>query len=107
MAVDHCPGTEVTIFYNDMRCYGKGFEAYYERAKENEAVTFRRGLLPAMNIFEDSETKSLIVRSGTDDGEFKEALYDMVVLSVGLRPSPSTKKLAEACGVALDRFGFI
>jgi heterodisulfide reductase subunit A-like polyferredoxin len=107
MAVDHCPEAEVTIYYNDIRSYGKGFEAYYERARENDHVRFRRGLLPVMNIIEDPVTGNLTLRSGTDDGTFEEQEYDLVVLSVGLRPSPSTRRLAEACGVELNRFGFL
>ena len=35
------PEIEVTIFYMDVRAYGKGYEEYYERAKGS------RGKIPA------------------------------------------------------------
>src|SRR5208283_4237958 len=31
---EHHPEIDVAIFYIDLRAYGKGFEAYYERAKQ-------------------------------------------------------------------------
>ena len=34
LAKQHEPETEVTIYYMDMRAYGKDFDRYYNRAKE-------------------------------------------------------------------------
>ena len=31
---EHHPETDISIFFTDLRAFGKGFEAYYERAKE-------------------------------------------------------------------------
>ena len=31
---EHAPDTECTIFYIDLRAFGKGYEAYFRRAKE-------------------------------------------------------------------------
>jgi heterodisulfide reductase subunit A len=42
IAKEHAPGVEATVFFMDMRSYGKGFEAYIERAKEEYGVRFRR-----------------------------------------------------------------
>jgi len=38
IAKEHTPGVEATVFFMDMRSYGKGFEAYIERAKEEYGV---------------------------------------------------------------------
>ena len=59
MAVDHVPGLEATIFYNDIRAYGKGFEAYYEGAKKNYGVRFQRGIISAVK--ERQQTKNLVL----------------------------------------------
>ena len=104
MAVDHVPGLEATIFYNDLRAYGKGFEAYYEGAKTKYGVRFHRGIISAVK--ERQQTKNLVLAYVADDGEATEEEFDLVVLSVGLRPSASTARLAETLGVAVDRFGF-
>ena len=104
MAVDHVPGLEATIFYNDIRAYGKGFEAYYEGSKKNYGVQFRRGLISTVK--ERQQTKNLVLTYVAEDGEVTEEEFDLVILSIGLRPSATTSQLAEALGVELDRFGF-
>ena len=104
MAVDHVPGLEATIFYNDVRAHGKGFEAYYEGAKKNYGVRFQRGIISAVK--ERQQTKNLLLAYIADAGEPSQEEFDLVVLSVGLRPSPGTARLASALGVELDRFGF-
>ncbi len=104
MAVDHVPGLEATIFYNDIRAYGKGFEAYYEGAKSNYGVRFQRGIISTVK--ERQQTKDLVLGYVAEDGEIVEEEFDLVILSVGLRPSASTAQLASAVGVDLDRFGF-
>ena len=104
MAVDHVPGLEATVFYNDIRAYGKGFEAYYEGAKENYGVKFKRGIISSVK--EKPQNKNLILNYVTEDGQVTKEEFDLVVLSVGLRPTKSTGKLAEALGVELNRFGF-
>jgi len=104
MAVDHVPGLEATIFYNDIRAYGKGFEAYYEGAKKNYGVRFKRGIISSVK--ERQQTRNLALAYVSESGQVAEEEFDLVVLSVGLRPSASTAQLAKTVGVELDRFGF-
>ena len=104
MAVDHVPGLEATVFYNDIRAYGKGFEVYYEGAKKNYGVRFTRGIISS--IKQRQQTKNLVLSHVGDDGQVTEEEFDLVILSVGLRPSASTTRLAETVGVDRDRFGF-
>jgi len=40
IAKEHANFVEPTIFYMDIRAYGKGFDAYYERAKSEYGVRF-------------------------------------------------------------------
>ncbi len=104
MAVDHVPGLEATIFYNDIRAYGKGFEAYYEGAKKNYGVRFTRGIISSVK--QRQKTKNLVLSHVSETGQVIEEEFDLVVLSVGLRPSASTARLAEVVGIERDRFGF-
>jgi heterodisulfide reductase subunit A-like polyferredoxin len=108
MAIDHVPGLEATIFYNDIRAHGKGFEQYYESAKNSYGVRYIRGIISTVK--EDPSTGNLRLRyfadNGADNGKIDEAEFDLVVLSTGLVPSPGTKELAERLEIALDRFGF-
>jgi len=104
MAVDHVPGLEATVFYNDIRAYGKGFETYYEGAKKNYGVKFKRGIISSVK--ERQQNNNLVLNYVSESGEVTQEEFDLVVLSVGLRPSAGTGKLAETLGIELDRFGF-
>lgn len=103
MATDHVPGLETTIFHNDIRAYGKGFEAYYQRA-EQRGVRFRRGLIASVK--ERSRDRDLLLDFVDEAGRAVAETFDLVVLSVGLQPAPDTAALAAALGVELDRYGF-
>jgi len=104
MAVDHVPGLEATIFYNDIRAYGKGFEAYYEGAKKNYGVQFKRGIISSVK--ERQQTNNLVLTYVAESGEISQEEFDLVVLSIGLRPSQGTAELADTLGVERNRFGF-
>jgi len=104
MAIDHVPGLEATIFYNDIRAHGKGFEYYYESAKNNYGVRYLKGIIS--QVREDPKGNNLRLRYVADNGRIKEERFDLVVLSTGLVPSPGTKELAEQLAIELDRFGF-
>jgi heterodisulfide reductase subunit A-like polyferredoxin len=104
MAVDHVHGLKATVFYNDIRAYGKGFETYYEGAKKNYGVEFKRGIISAVK--ERPKTRNLVLTYVSESGEVSREEFDLVVLSVGLRPSAGTDELAGILGVELDRFGF-
>ncbi len=81
---EHWPDVKVTVFYVDIRAFGKGFEDLYRRAKE-EDVLFIRGL--PTEVIEDRKTKSLWLRGeNTLQNELYKIDADMVVLSIGLKP---------------------
>lgn len=103
IAKEHEPELECHIFFIDMRAFGKGFEAYYERAKEL-GVKYTR-CLPS-SIKEVPGTKNLRIHHQKDDGEFISEEFDMVVLSTGLRPLADANNLAEKFGIQLDGYGF-
>ena len=101
---EHLPFVEPTIFFMDVRAHGKGFDAYYERAKEEHHVRYIRSQIS--RIVEDPKTRNLWLRYVDENGVIREEEFHMVVLSVGLGPRPETRKLAERLGVKLDRHGF-
>ncbi len=101
---DHYPDVEATIFYLDMRAYGKGFDAYRDRAADQFGVGYERGMVS--RVVELPETGDLEVTFRQKDGTLETKTLDLLVLSTGLTPSPSVKILAGTCGIPLDRFGF-
>ncbi|UCE74479.1 MAG: CoB--CoM heterodisulfide reductase iron-sulfur subunit A family protein [Methanomassiliicoccales archaeon] len=96
---------EQNILYMDMRTFGKGFEEYYLRCKDEVKVNFLRGRVS--EIVEDPDGKSLLIRyEDTEKGTYREITSDMVVLSSALIPSSSNEKLSELLGIDLDENGF-
>jgi len=104
IAKEHMSTIEPTIFYMDMRTYGKGFEEYYNKAKDEHGVRFIR--CRVSDIREDPKKKTLDIRYETEGDDLKVEEFDMVVLSVGFIPSEGSRKLAEKIGINLNEFGF-
>ena len=104
IAKEHVKTIKPTIFYMDMRTFGKDFEAYYNRSKEEYGINFIR--CRVSDVREDKKTKNLLIRYETEDGNLLEEEYDMVVLSVGFMPKEGVKQLANKLGVALNEYGF-
>jgi heterodisulfide reductase subunit A len=104
IAKEHTPGVEATVFFMDMRSYGKGFEAYIERAKEEYGVRFVRARVG--EVTEAPDTGNLVLSYETEGGAIAKEEFDLVVLSVGLRPPHDAARLSEALGIGLDIHGF-
>jgi len=100
---EHMPEVDPTIFYMDMRSYGKDFDRYVARAESQYGVRLVRARCP--EVREDPDTKDLFVRYAGDAGARAER-FDMVVLSCGLVPPPELVELSRRLDIELDRYGF-
>jgi len=103
IAKEHEPDLDCTIFFIDMRAYGKGFDAYYERAKELGVRYIR---CSPSSIKEVPGTNNLKITYQQENGEITTEEFDMVVLSTGIRPPPEVHELAKRFGIELNRHGF-
>jgi heterodisulfide reductase subunit A len=104
IAKEHEPEVQCEIFYMDIRAHGKGFDAYYERAKQL-GIRFTR--CRPSEIEEIGPSRSL--RIGYVDEvtqEYRTSEFDLVVLSAGLHPPRGVRELADRFGIELDRHGF-
>ena len=101
---EHNPNIHPTIFYIDMRAQGKGFDRYYERAKDQGGVRYVRSMIS--RVVENPQTNDLTINYVDEAGEIQSEDFDMVILSVGLRPHPTTGELAARLGIELNHFGF-
>ncbi len=78
---EHWPDIETSIFFIDIRAFGKGFEELYRRSRE-EGIRYIRGR-PA-EIQEDPKNHNLyVVVEDTRIGSLLYEEYDLVVLSIG------------------------
>lgn len=105
IAKEHSPGLDVTIFFMDLRAFGKDFDKYYERAKAEYGIHFVRARVSDVDKPEGAE--QLAVRYVNGAGPVAEDQFDMVVLSVGLQPSKNMRGLAEKLGLRLEPNGFV
>ncbi|MGA2122699.1 MAG: FAD-dependent oxidoreductase [Methanoregula sp.] len=104
IAKEHEKEIEPTIFFIDMRAYGKGFDAYFERARGEQGVRYVRCMIS--RVVEDPRTKNLQITYVDESGEMREETFDMVVLSVGMAPSRSARELARKLSIDLNPYGF-
>lgn len=105
LAGEHLPGVKSTIYYMDLRAFGKGFQEYVNRSKDEYGVNYVRAR--PSQILEDPETKNLtICYDDTMTGEIREEEVDLIVLASALKPSTGSKGLAEMVGVNLDQYGY-
>ncbi|KPV62004.1 MAG: CoB--CoM heterodisulfide reductase iron-sulfur subunit A [Candidatus Bathyarchaeota archaeon BA2] len=103
IAKEHNPDLQCTIFFMDMRAFGKEFDAYYSRAEEEYGVRFVRSRVS--RVEEVPESQNLIVRHVVEE-EPKDEEFDLVVLSVGMRPPKGVEGLAKAFGIKLNKYNF-
>jgi len=104
VASEHVDGLDVTIFYMDIRAFGKDFDQYYERAKAQDNIHYIKSM--PSRIVEIPNTKNLLIQFLNDNLESVEKEFDLVVLSVGLDPKPSVLKTISRLGIQLNEFGF-
>jgi heterodisulfide reductase subunit A len=107
IAKEHEPEIEdISILYMDIRTYGKNFEDYFYRARDEIGVNFYHGR-PA-EVVEDPETGDLIVKVGNlPMGTTEEIRANMVVLCAALVPSKGSPELREMLKIEEDNMGFL
>ncbi|MGD0340239.1 MAG: CoB--CoM heterodisulfide reductase iron-sulfur subunit A family protein [Bacteroidales bacterium] len=96
------PGVTVYEFYIDMRAFGKGYEEFADRIKE-EGTLVIRGHSALVTMRNDQ-----MVVHGEDiiNDRLAEFKVDMVVLAIGLVPSPGTLELSKMLDISRDPDGW-
>ncbi len=100
---------EVYNFYIDLRCFGKGYEEFYDRLL-GEDVRFIRGKVGEISrwVAEEDEKDQLIVRvEDTLVGAVRRIPLDMVVLCTALEKQDGLDRVAKMCSVSVGKDGFI
>jgi heterodisulfide reductase subunit A len=103
--MDNYPDTEVTVFYIDLRAYGKGFEELLMRTRGN-GVRYVRGL-PG-EVGEDPDTGNLWVTvENVIEKRLEKREFDMLVLAVGATPATDTETIRQMATIAKSPNGFL
>jgi heterodisulfide reductase subunit A len=105
VVVEKLPDTNVTVFYMDIRAFGKGFEEFYDQVRE-QGVFYRRG--NPSEILRNPKGDGLIVRAeDTLLHRPVEVPADLVVLAVGIEPRKSTGEVATLLRLSNSADGFL
>jgi len=99
---ERLPNARVTVFYMDVRAFGKGFEEFYDATRQ-AGVLYRRG-----NPSELIRRGDRVVVRAEDTllGEPVEVEADLVILAVGMAPRADTDALAGLLKLARSSDGF-
>jgi heterodisulfide reductase subunit A len=84
------PLAEITIYYMDIRTFGKGYEQFYQNAQAM-GVEFVRGKVAS--IHEDEDMNPVVKVELTEEGRIVERTHDLVVLSLGMLPAPESNRV--------------
>jgi heterodisulfide reductase subunit A len=103
IAREHEAELACSIFYMDMRAFGKGFDAYFQRAQE---LGVRYVRCRVGQVEEVRATGNLVLHYEAEDGTRHAEEFDLVVLSVGIGPPADAAALAERFGIETDAHGF-
>lgn len=99
---DKIPDANITVFYMDVRAFGKGYEEFYDRVK-HERVTYRRG--EPSEIYRDGD-KLLVLAEDTTLGRPVEVKADLVVLATAIVPRVDIEDVAALLEVERSPEGF-
>lgn len=95
-------------FYIDMRCFGKGYEEFYDRLL-HEGVKFVRGKAAYVTneALTDEEQGHLVVSAeATTLGQVLRVPVDMVILASAVTPQKDAADVARLFGMGLSPDGF-
>jgi heterodisulfide reductase subunit A len=99
---DRVPDANITVFYMDVRAFGKGYEEFYDRVK-HERVTYRRG--EPSEVYRRGD-KVVVLAEDTALGEVVEVEADLVVLATAIVPRSDTRAVSELLGLERSPDGF-
>ena len=96
-------GLDTAIFFMDMRTYGKDFEKYYNRAKD-QGVRFVRS---RVHTIDPAENGDLSISYVDEEGRMQSEVFNLVVLSVGLDVGGQSVEFANRMGIDLNKNRFV
>ncbi len=100
------PMADITIYYMDIRAFGKGYEEFFQQSK-SMGVNFVKGKVAKISE-NDNKSGDLILRyEDVTKGIVKEAKHDLVVLSVGVLPNKEVAQMFSNEKLELDEYNFV
>jgi heterodisulfide reductase subunit A len=98
------PMADVTVYYINIRSFGKGFEEFYDQAK-GMGINFIKGKIG--KITENKKGNLILRYEDINENKLKEAEHDLVVLSVGVLANTEPLSMFPEEQLKCDDFSFI
>jgi len=99
------PLADITIYYIDIRAFGKGYEEFYEQAK-GMGVYFVKGRVAQISE-NDNDNLVLQYEDIEADGGLKQAEHDLVVLSTGFSANGDYLSMFKGCNLEADPYAYV
>ncbi len=96
---------ETTVFYMDMRTFGKDYEKYYVRSRNEYGVRMVR-CRPHSVVRKPGGERLTIAFCPVNESILREENFDMVVLATGFCVSDEVRATAEMLGIDLNAHHF-
>jgi len=104
LLLDIDPEVNLDFYFMDLRTLYEPQDEFKLWAKGKKTVKMIRSM-PAV-VSPGKEGKLLVRSAGETDLDITETEYDLVILSVGMKPSGAETELAKALGISADKMGF-
>ena len=102
---EHLDDVQTTVFFMDIRAYGKHFDRFIDKAEIEQGCRFLRTRISSVEF--DPKTDDVVVQYSMNGSEVTTEAFDMLVLSVGLVMNPEQREGLEALGLSLNEQGFV
>jgi heterodisulfide reductase subunit A len=96
------PLTDITIYYMDIRTFGKGYEQFYQSAK-SMGINFVKAKVARITEGENQDL-TLRVELLDENSQVEERHHDLVVLSVGMLPNYNPESMFSVSSSDYDGF---
>jgi len=100
------PMADITIYYIDIRAFGKGYEEFFQQSK-GMGVNFVKGKVAKIKENSNGSGDLVLQYEDIHSGVYKEAKHDMVILSVGVLPENNVTGMFSNEKLELDDFKFV
>lgn len=106
LAMGALPMADVTIYYIDVRAFGKGYDEFYEQSKDM-GVEYVKGKVARVEQLENGNMELSYEDMGSEGG-LKKREHDLVVLTVGFLPNTEAFKLYKgSADLEGDEFNYV
>ena len=98
----------VFMFYIDMRCFGKGYEEFYNRVQNEGAILVRgkASQVTDQTVLPEDKGRLIVTAEDTATGEKVYVPVDMVILSSAMEPRADVQETARTFNISRSKDGF-